>query len=275
MKRLLLILIFLLFTVNAQASDVERFFVYATNSQVTSTNLNGNFNNLVTVINGNLDNNNANTSGGYRFYEVLGSNPSAGTQGRMVYNTSNDILYADSGSLLAIVGSKQASSIEFEGDTANAFETTLTVTDPTADRIITIPNETGTILTTATDRFEVGQFTRDFTTATGTQAVTGVGFEPKAIYFMASIGLATGHTSWGFTSGTAAADNLVLWDDYGTTADTYSITGTARCILILETATKFQIGTLSSFGSDGFTISWIKTGTTSAGTVTVQYMAFK
>ena len=41
------------------------------------------------------------------------------------------------------------SSIVFEGATADAFETTLTVTDPTADRTITIPNETGTLITSA------------------------------------------------------------------------------------------------------------------------------
>ena len=41
------------------------------------------------------------------------------------------------------------SSIVFEGATADDFETTLTVVDPTADRIITIPNETGTLITSA------------------------------------------------------------------------------------------------------------------------------
>ena len=40
-------------------------------------------------------------------------------------------------------------SIIFEGATANSFETTLTVVDPTADRTITIPNETGTLITSA------------------------------------------------------------------------------------------------------------------------------
>ena len=38
--------------------------------------------------------------------------------------------------------------IIFEGSTADSFETTLAVTDPTADRTITIPNVTGTIVTT-------------------------------------------------------------------------------------------------------------------------------
>ena len=39
-------------------------------------------------------------------------------------------------------------TINFEGATDNAFETTLTVVDPTADRTITLPNETGTVITT-------------------------------------------------------------------------------------------------------------------------------
>ena len=39
--------------------------------------------------------------------------------------------------------------ISFEGSSDDAFETTLTVVNPTADRTVTIPNETGTLLTTA------------------------------------------------------------------------------------------------------------------------------
>jgi len=36
----------------------------------------------------------------------------------------------------------------YEGTSDNAFETTLTVADPTADNTVTIPNETGTVVTT-------------------------------------------------------------------------------------------------------------------------------
>jgi hypothetical protein len=39
-------------------------------------------------------------------------------------------------------------TIVFEGATADAFETTLTVVEPTADRTITLPNVTGTVVTT-------------------------------------------------------------------------------------------------------------------------------
>jgi len=40
------------------------------------------------------------------------------------------------------------SSITFEGSSADAYETTISVVDPTADRTITVPNVTGTIVTT-------------------------------------------------------------------------------------------------------------------------------
>ena len=43
-----------------------------------------------------------------------------------------------------------ATGIIFEGATADAYETTLTVTDPTADRTLTIPNETATLASTGT-----------------------------------------------------------------------------------------------------------------------------
>jgi len=43
-----------------------------------------------------------------------------------------------------------ANGIVFEGATADAYETTLVAADPTADKTITIPNSTMTLLTTAT-----------------------------------------------------------------------------------------------------------------------------
>ena len=53
------------------------------------------------------------------------------------------------------------SSITFEGATADAYETVLQVTDPTADRTITLPNVTGTVITTGnlSDITNIGVFT--------------------------------------------------------------------------------------------------------------------
>ena len=45
-------------------------------------------------------------------------------------------------------------SIIFEGSTADVYETTLTVTDPTADRTITLPNATGSLIVSASGTVE-------------------------------------------------------------------------------------------------------------------------
>ena len=58
-------------------------------------------------------------------------------------------------------------TIVFEGATADAFETTLTVTDPTADRTITLPNETGTVITDSADGTQIALMTNKSSLASG------------------------------------------------------------------------------------------------------------
>ena len=66
--------------------------------------------------------------------------------------------------------------IVFEGSTANSYETTLRAADATADRVITLPNETGTILTTAStisptvDTFTLGSTSIQLGSTTSTVA---------------------------------------------------------------------------------------------------------
>jgi hypothetical protein len=55
--------------------------------------------------------------------------------------------------------------IRFEGATDNDFETFLTVVDPTADRTLTFPNETGTIATQAYVDTATASATVDFADA--------------------------------------------------------------------------------------------------------------
>jgi len=47
-----------------------------------------------------------------------------------------------------LTGGTISGNLIFEGSTADAYETTLAVTDPTADRTITLPDVTGTVITT-------------------------------------------------------------------------------------------------------------------------------
>jgi hypothetical protein len=74
---------------------------------------------------------------------------------RLGVGTNGQVLTAASGATYGVQWSDPAAvgvfgaSIEFEGATANAFETTLAVTDPTADRTITLPDATGTVALTS------------------------------------------------------------------------------------------------------------------------------
>ena len=56
---------------------------------------------------------------------------------------------------------REDGTIKFEGATDDGFETTLTVVDPTADRVVSLPNETGTVISTGTtvNTFITGQTT--------------------------------------------------------------------------------------------------------------------
>tara|TARA_B100000497_G_scaffold14692_1_gene16963 strand:+ start:193 stop:1200 length:1008 start_codon:yes stop_codon:yes gene_type:complete len=72
-------------------------------------------------------------------------------QGAQKINDNFDEVYAILGAdsannfNLTDVVKFSATGVEFEGDSANGFETTLTVINPTADRTITLPNATGTV----------------------------------------------------------------------------------------------------------------------------------
>ena len=62
-------------------------------------------------------------------------------------------------------------SIVFEGATADSYETTLQVTDPTADRTITLPDATGTVvLKDSTDTFTNKSISLGTNTVTSTLA---------------------------------------------------------------------------------------------------------
>jgi hypothetical protein len=58
-------------------------------------------------------------------------------------------------------------TLVFEGATANAFETTLAATDPTADRTLTLPDVTGTLATQDYVANEIGSHSSDTTSIHG------------------------------------------------------------------------------------------------------------
>jgi hypothetical protein len=85
-------------------------------------------------------------------YPTAGDNPAVHTD---ILNLATDVdteldnyILASSPSFTATVTLGTSADIIFEGSTPDGFETTLTVADPTLDRTITLPNVTGTVITT-------------------------------------------------------------------------------------------------------------------------------
>ena len=110
-------------------------------------------------------------------------------------------------------------SILFEGDTDDSFETTLAVTDPTADRTITLPNATGTTsLTDATETLT----NKTLTSPTLTSPVFNTALSGTAVKDeddMASdsaTALVTQQSFKAYVDNTLAAQDLDIAPDSGT-----------------------------------------------------------
>ena len=67
---------------------------------------------------------------------------------KAAYDLANAALPKAGGTVTGNLEIGTAGSLSFEGATADGFETTIAITDPTADRTITLPNTTGTVVTT-------------------------------------------------------------------------------------------------------------------------------
>ena len=67
---------------------------------------------------------------------------------RKVMEYDEQLLSTRGGTMTGNLHLGQNVDLTFEGDTDNAYETTLTVADPTSDKTITLPDTTGTVVTT-------------------------------------------------------------------------------------------------------------------------------
>jgi len=115
-------------------------------------------------------------------------------------------------------------SIIFEGATANDYETTLTVTDPTADRTITLPDATGTVallgsIALGTDT--TGNYMSDVTAGTGVTVTHTPGEASSATI---AIGQAVGTTDSPTFGGLTINGASIIFE--GATANDYETTFT-------------------------------------------------
>jgi hypothetical protein len=99
---------------------------------------------------------------------------------------------------------------------------------------------------------KIGHLTRN---AAGDQVVSGVGFNPSVVIFLAADDTTT-NKNWsvGFDDGTTA-DNIC--GSYNGTRVEYSTFGGVH---IRRDATNYLYGSISAKGADGFTITWTING---------------
>jgi hypothetical protein len=184
-------------------------------------------------------------------------------------------------------GNTTTTSLIVTGDTTGnlAFQT------QGGTNTLTVPNVTGTVVVGSTsigasgtrlisdgtnavwvgNLYYVVSFTRDMTTASGTQSVTGIGFKPKAANFNSAVN-GSNTISYGFDDGTTSeswisviqgglptyygeSGNSIHYDPNGGDANTYR-------------------GKISSMDADGFTITWTKVGSPT-GTIRVYGLIYR
>lgn len=131
----------------------------------------------------------------------------------------------------------------------------------------------GTLTSTGAAALQVkaDHFTRDVSLASGNQAITGVGFQPRAILFFTSI-LGSARNSWGFDTGVANGAKAIT-DNTNIAAGTFTA-ATNFSISLQTNVTDQYSGKIASFDSDGFTVAWTKSGSPT-GTATIMFLAIR
>lgn len=152
-----------------------------------------------------------------------------------VVTTAGDILYASAAGTLArlAIGAAGQSLVTNAAGTLPAWGTTVGIV----------------------------AFTRSESTASGTQAVTGLGFTPRAIAFLMGIGGGNdARMSIGFQD---AGTSAVVYGNAGGVAGTFRYNSTRSVYSNTTDGATSYDGFASAFDADGFTMTWARTGTPS------------
>jgi hypothetical protein len=162
-------------------------------------------------------------------------------------------------------------NLVFEGATADAFETTLTVADPTADRTVTIPDATTTLVGTDTTQTLTNK-TLTSPTITGTGAIAGT--------FTGNVtGNITGNVTGNVTGNASTATALATARTFQLTGDveasgvTFDGTGNVSLTTVIGTGAIVNADINASAAIDKTKISGTAITAADSGTVTSTMIA--
>lgn len=115
---------------------------------------------------------------------------------------------------------------------------------------------------------KVGTITRDMDAVSGDVSYTGVGFTPGLVFFTAAV--QTTSISFGFGDATTSTFSRG-WNAGG--GSILFTGGSGACVHLYESSILGQDAVVKSLDSDGFTLTWSKSGSPTPATITIGYVA--
>jgi hypothetical protein len=123
---------------------------------------------------------------------------------------------------------------------------------------------------TGFSKAKVGSFTKDISDSTASQAITGVGFTPVAVWLQ-SAGSSTAEI-FSFGWGTSSSQTEGISSGVASTHTVFT-RATNRIIRIYNTlaSNAYRQCYVASFDSDGFTLTWDAKSGSPTGTISINY----